>query len=268
MENNVKTLSRLIEQKTGIIYADHNLYQLENRVKTVMTEFNFKAEEDFYNDVLINPRVLEKILDLATNNETSFFRDPGVFEGITSFVIPEILKVRPVGALKVWSAACSKGQEPYSIIMQLENNRNKFSSVVTYSLTCTDISKRVLDQGRSGIYSSLEVDRGLSVEDKNKYFVNVGSNQWQVRPEFRKYATFQQLNLLDTTPLRDSFDIISCRNVLIYQNVENKKKIISELAKKLNPGGFLILGGAESLFGLSDDFVTKEHNRHMFHQRK
>ena len=267
---NLKKLAALIQDKTGIVYSDHNLYQLENRVKNLMTQLEIGEQSVFYAEVLTrgNYKILDQVLDLATNNETSFFRDPWMFDGIGSLILPSLIKSQQSAQIKIWSAACSTGQEPYSLVMQLEKERKKSALFTNHSLVCTDISDRVLKQAESGIYSSLEINRGISEPDKRAFFTDLEDGSWQIRSEFRRNLSFQTLNLLSVAGFPNLFDLVLCRNVLIYQTVENKMKIISEVAKKIRPGGFLILGGAESLFGLSDEFESIECNNAIFHQKK
>jgi chemotaxis protein methyltransferase CheR len=205
------------------------------------------------------------LIDTATNNETSFFRDPMVFKAIRTVLDSLIAKKSSTyERLRIWSAACSTGQEVYSLAIMLEGMGAKIP--FTYEILATDISERVLKRASDGRYSQLEVQRGLAATQLVKYFkpeTPASANDpafWTINSELKRNITFQKLNLLDPWPGHKTCDIVLCRNVLIYQTIENKKKVVAKIADILEPGGFLILGGAESLIGISDalDYVTIE----------
>jgi chemotaxis protein methyltransferase CheR len=232
---------------------------LYNRLQNIVKILNFQDINELWKDIQLNGlQISEKslILDMATNNETSFFRDPNVFE---FFKNEFLLKIKSNSEkIKVWSAAASTGQEMYSLAMIFEELKEKGINK-NYEILGTDISDRVLKQAENGMYSQLEIQRGLPAQMMVKYFEQVQTEDstlpyYRIKPQLKSKITLKQMNLLQYWPEIGRFDIIFCRNFLIYLSVENKKKIIDRFTKILNPEGFLILGGAESLIQLSERF--------------
>lgn len=266
MEVNVECLryfAKVIESETGILYSEANFYQLTPRIIELARVFGFASTDDLWAHVQKNSLTAEQkhmIFDAATNNETSFFRDRKVFDAIH-----EIFNLigREKETMKVWSAACSTGQECYSMAMTYLESRGERSMKNIFSILATDLSDRVLAKASKGIYSELEVQRGLPPELKVKYFEPIAPNpatlgdtsvNWKVKKELSENIHFKRINLLDPWVHSHKFDVVLCRNVLIYQSPENKKKVIQRIYDNLEPSGYLILGGAESLSGISDHF--------------
>jgi chemotaxis protein methyltransferase CheR len=193
---------------------------------------------------------LAEIVDALTTNETSWFRDNTPFSALRTHIVPALRADRPVlDGLRVWSAACSTGQEPYSLAMTLADVLGPGSR---FAITATDLSDRVLAQARSGRYSQLEINRGLPAPMMVRYFQRNG-HEWQVADELRRTITFQKHNLLDLPPA-GPFDIVFLRNVLIYFDLETKRSILSRVHRVLRPGGFLVLGAAETTIGVDGDW--------------
>jgi chemotaxis protein methyltransferase CheR len=253
----VNYFAQLIEKEIGIQYNAVNGHLLENRLHDLAKTLGFANFEAFWNEVKGRPLKLserEAILDIATNNETSFFRDMEIFD----FFKNDFLPMNSSSPLRIWCGASSTGQEPYSLAIILNQLKDAGQSR-NYEILATDFSERVLKQAASGIYSQLEVQRGLTPPMLARFFEPIPgatSNlaKFKIKAELSRSITFKRLNLLEAWNHRDKFDIIFCRNVLIYQDIENKKKVIARLASSLSPGGYLVLGGAESLLGLSSDF--------------
>jgi chemotaxis protein methyltransferase CheR len=243
--------ARYIEAELGIVYADHNYFQLQNRLEEIskligaadLPALHATAEKGITGDFR------KLLLDTATNNETSFFRDAKVFRALESHLR------RPEGRsapMRIWSAASSTGQEALSLAMTIRELGEDGPSA--YSITGTDISERALTKARSATYSQLEVQRGLSAKLLVKYFTKNERDEWTACPLLTSNTTFQSMNLKAPFPFRQPFDIVLCRNVLIYQKVESKKEILLRIAAALSPGGLLVLGSGESLIGLLDNF--------------
>lgn len=251
----LKYFAKYIESELGIVYVEANFFQLEHRLKNIATQFGFNTLEELHAKAKlgITGSMKNLLLDLATNNETSFFRDAAIFRALSGFIVPEILARGYKSSLDIWCCASSAGQEVYSTMMELQQFK-KTNSLPPISFLASDVSDTILVKAKSGIYTQLEVQRGLPAKLMVEYFTKDESDNWHIKDNIKNCITFKKINLLDSWGHIGPFDIIFCRNVLIYQNVENKIKIISELAKKLNPKGYLILGAAESLFGLSNEF--------------
>jgi len=208
------------------------------------------------------------VVDAMTTNETLWFRDQYPFELLKTKLFPELKDVRR--PLKIWSAASSSGQEPYSIAMSVAEFQSKNPGVLKMGaqIIGTDISNTMLDMCKNAEYDSLALARGLSMERRQKFFKDSGNGMAQVVDPIRKMVSFRHLNLLDSYALMGKFDIIFCRNVLIYFSPEVKAKIISQFAQALNPKGYLFLGASESMAGLSDSFDMVRCNPGIIYQKK
>lgn len=274
----LKFFADFIEDKLGIIYAKDNYYQLERRLTEIATQLNLSGPEELWQKAQggIVGQMKMLLLDLATNNETSFFRDPGLFKAIEDRILnePRFGGDAP-SPLRIWCCASSTGQEVYSMAILL-NAWKRFNPRRTFTFLATDYSERVLKQAEEGRYSQLEIQRGLPATMLVRYFhsetkVEASGSQapsWVVNDELKKGITFKQQNLLDDFGPIGPFDLVLCRNVLIYQSVEKKRKIIAEIARRMVPGGYFILGAAESLMGLSDDFEQKQVDRAVVYEKR
>ena len=198
------------------------------------------------------PALIKHVCDAMTTNETLFFRDSKPFVALEQEILPAAAararaENRPV---RIWCAASSTGQEPYSIAMIVAQTEHLLGGVKV-EISATDFSAAALERARAGVYNQFEVQRGLPVQLMMKYFTQVPEG-FQVKPEIRQRVTYQEINLLDPFPAYWRFDIIFCRNVLIYFDVPTKKDVIDRMARVLAPGGSLFLGGTESTLGVTD----------------
>ncbi len=261
----------LIFAELGIIYEHENYYQLESRLSDVAKQLDFSSIDDLYKaaQTSLTPAMKLLLFDFATNNETLFFRDHNAFSAIESVVLANPSpKNRP---LRVWSAACSTGQEVYSLAILFEKIKDKMP-YSGFEILASDISERALAQAQNGIYNQLQVQRGLTATQLLAYFHQISdkeaSSEWQIKPEFKKHIRFCKLNLRDSFAKLDSFDLILCRNVLIYQSTKGKQDIIERLYSRLEDGGYLLLGAAESLLGISDAFEMVQTPKATLYQKR
>ena len=250
-----------IFKHTGIHYAEANFYQLDARILKLMKFLDTDKEAEVLQAlqaVSVKPAVHQMIIDLATNNETYFFRDPVVFQSIQNELVPQWLAKLDKGeSLRIWSAAASSGQEIYSVLMNIESQRPGAISLPGFQFRATDISQQILNKAKTGIYTQLEVQRGLPILLLTKYFKQTDKGEWQIDPRFSKAIDFSSFNLLlDPYPV-NHFDLVLCRNVLIYQKKENKSLVLAKIYSALKPGGLLILGNTENTYGLNQDFVSQ-----------
>ena len=269
-QNVLKFFADFIEAELGIIYVEANYFQLEHRLKDIATQLGYAdivALHQVARSGIIG-QMRSLILDLATNNETSFFRDNSIYKALSEAIVPEIIKDGNKSSIQLWSAASSSGQEVYSIAMTVDQMRITDSAVPALRIFASDVSDTILKRAESGVYSQLEVQRGLPARLMIQYFDKNEQDQWVVKSNLRNGISFQKLNLLHGWGGIGPFDIVFCRNILIYQSVENKIKIIKEIWKHLNPRGYLVLGAAESLFGLSQDFDQLVHGSAVFYRKK
>ncbi|EKP0308858.1 protein-glutamate O-methyltransferase [Aeromonas veronii] len=251
-----KQFSNFLAVQSGIVLGDNKQYLVKSRLSPLMAQFGIESLSDLVTRAMsVRERDLKMaVVDAMTTNETLWFRDTYPFQLLTDKIFPELGKSgRPI---KIWSAASSSGQEPYSIAMTaLEQQMKKPGTLPGgVQIVGTDISTTMLNQCKEGVYDSLALARGLSPERKKMFFEPCGDNKMRVAERVRKLTTFRPLNLLESYSLLGKFDIIFCRNVLIYFAPEVKSKILNQFATSLNPGGYLMLGASESLAGLTDRF--------------
>lgn len=184
-------------------------------------------------------------------------------------MVPDIVSENPsLSKIRIWSAAGSTGQEAYSIAMSMEQAKSENASFPDYEIMVTDVSERVLKKSKEGIYSQLEIQRGLPARLLIQYFDKEKDNEWRVKENLRNKLSFRNLNLLDPFPYFGEFDIIFCRNVLIYQSVENKAAVVSKFEKCLGNRRFFVLGAAESMLGVSNRFDQIHFESAVFYRKK
>ncbi len=220
-----------------------------------MSKFNLGSLSDLLRDVVTgrNRELRVAAVDAMTTNETLWFRDTYPFDVLANKLLPEVAaNKRPI---KIWSAASSSGQEPYSIGMTiLETQQKRPGMLSSVSITATDISASMLDMCRAGIYDNLALGRGLSPERRRTFFEDAGDGRMKIKDNVKRLVNFRPQNLMESYGLLGKFDIIFCRNVLIYFSPEMKSQVLNQMANSLNPGGYLLLGASESLTGLTDRF--------------
>ena len=251
-----KQFSDFLEAQSGIVLGANKQYLVKSRLAPLLGQFGAASLSDLIKRSMdVRERELKMtVVDAMTTNETLWFRDIYPFQLLTDKIFPELGKNgRP---LKIWSAASSSGQEPYSIAMiALEHQFKKPGTLPGgVQIVGTDISPTMLNQCKEGVYDNLALARGLSPERKRQFFEPCGDNKMRVTERVKKLVSFRPFNLLDNYSLLGKFDIIFCRNVLIYFAPEVKSKILNQFASSLNPGGYLMLGASESLTGLTDRF--------------
>lgn len=256
MINNLfyKSLAMMIEKETGILYLESDYDRLVYRVKKLKELLKVDTDEELLS-VLQNTNssnIQSLLISTATNNETSFFRDKKPFEVFCNNIIPEVLKFKKKRILKIWSVASSTGQEPYSLAMKIKETPDLFDCII--DIQGSDIDEEVLLKCKAGIYNQEEVQRGLPTQFLSKYFDQVSLTSWSVKNSVKDLITFFRFNLLTEIYPDKEYDIIFCRNVLIYQSIENKTKVINNLYNALASKGFLVLGGAENLIGIKSNF--------------
>ena len=258
-----------LEQQCGIVLGENKQYLVKSRLAPLMARFDVASLSELVVKTL-SPRERQlraAVVDAMTTNETLWFRDNYPFELLKNKLFPEFAELRrPV---KIWSAASSSGQEPYSIAMSAaEFKQSKPGAMSGINIVGTDISNTMLDICKNAEYDSLALARGLSAERRRKFFADSGNGMAKVNDDIKSMVSFRHLNLLDSFALMGKFEIIFCRNVLIYFSPEVKAKIIKQFHQALNPKGYLFLGASESMTGLSDDFEMIRCNPGIIYQKK
>lgn len=243
-----------LQEACGILLGDNKQYLVKSRLRRILDENNLESLGALLERLRRPGRanLRETVIDAMTTNETLWFRDNHPFRIFQEKLLPEFAERKPAQPLRIWSAACSTGQEPYSVAMVVEEfRRARPGKLRDVKIVATDISRSVLDVARQGEYEMLAIGRGLSPERQRQFFTPSENGGWKIKPQIRSMVEFKELNLLDRY-LLGKFDIILCRNVLIYFSVDLKKDILTRMHAALNPGGYLILGASESLNGLPD----------------
>lgn len=269
--NSFKSLAKFIEDELGIVYSEQNFYQLQGRIEEISNIIGVqdlkKLGEMFRSGGLVQYEQL--LLDLSTNNETSFFRDQRIFDRLEQIFTDAIKSSTSLPKpLRIWSAACSSGQEPVSLAILLFELGKKLNVKIDFSIISSDISESILLKAKQGSYSNLEVSRGLSEYYLLKYFKRNDLGKWELNQEIRDHLFYQKINLINDYPFEDQFHLILCRNVLIYQNIASKKEILRKITNKLIPGGYLVLGSGESLIGLSTDYEQMALDNAIIYRKK
>ncbi len=251
-----------LEDACGIVLGDNKHYLVASRLNRLLKELDVDSVGALIEHMKKNPRsgIRERIIDAMTTNETFWFRDNHPYELLKDLVFPEIAKKKP-NQVRIWSAASSSGQEAYSISMIIhEYLQTRPGSLPNkFDIVGTDISPTMLSLARSARYDALALSRGLSPERKQRFF-NLVDDCWEIKQEIRSRVRFNELNLMNSYTSLGKFDVVFCRNVLIYFSAESKKDILRRISHTLVPGGYLFLGSTETLASYSDDFDTVRHN--------
>ncbi len=238
----------LLEEFCGIVLGANKQYLVTSRLTRLMNENSFSDLGGLVEKLkgVGSSELRGRVIDLMTTNETQWFRDDYPFSVLLSVIYPGFTAAKK-SHIKVWSSACSTGQEPYSIAMAMAEHQKTSASRMSGTIIGTDISPTVIEQAKSGVYQLSEIDRGLSPERKKSYFIELPDGIWKLKDELRRNVSFRNFNLLDSYKALGKFDVIFCRNVLIYFSTEVRNQIIGGMTDILNDGGYLVLGASESL---------------------
>lgn len=258
-------LAKLLYQRSGLVLTKEKGYLLESRLMPIARRWNMTDISDLCNALRqrMDENLLADITDAMTTNESSFFRDQKPFDQFRQIVLPRFLQSKASSRkLRIWSAACSNGQEPYSLAMILDEEKAKLAGW-QIEIVATDLCRDVLDKAKQGMYTQFEVQRGLPIQMLVKHFTQVG-DKWQISETMRKQIKFQQFNLLGDLRVLGNFDIIFCRNVLIYFDQPTKTKILEGMATMLPQDGVLYLGGAETVLGITQKFKPMDGQRGLY----
>ena len=253
-----------LKRRSGIVIGKDKLYLLESRLSPLARKEGLASIDELITVVRQrrDERLMTQIVDAMTTNETFFFRDKTPFEHLEKVVFPALASARPGQRIRILSAACSTGQEAYSIAMMLDQNPRLVGGA-SVEIVATDISERVLEKARAGIYSQFEVQRGLPIRYLMSYF-NQQGDVWKLSDSIKSKVNFRSLNLLEPLTGLGSFDVVLCRNVLIYFDLQTKRDILTRLSRQMSERSFLLLGAAETVVGVVDAFVANKDNRGLY----
>jgi chemotaxis protein methyltransferase CheR len=258
-------LRKLLKERSGLDLSTDKQYLVESRLVPLARRFGLPGITELVQKMKAGSveAATAEVVEAMTTNETFFFRDKIPFDHLRETMVPALLQARANRrTLRIWCAASSTGQEPYSIAMCLK----EFGAALTgwrVEILATDLSQGVLEKSRAGLFSQFEVQRGLPIQLLVKHFTQVGE-LWQLNADIRAMVQHRQLNLLQDFGQLGTFDVIFCRNVLIYFDQDTKVGTLERLARAIEPDGFLVLGAAESVVGISDAFKPHPDRRGLY----
>jgi chemotaxis protein methyltransferase CheR len=263
-QSDYEYLRKLLKDHSGLDLSVDKQYLIESRLLPLARKASLADIGELVQKLKGgSSAVIAQVVEAMTTNETFFFRDKVPFDHFRDSILPEIIKARANRkSIRIWCAAGSTGQEPYSLAMCVKEMSAALSGW-RVEIIATDISQEVLEKSKAGIYSQFEVQRGLPIQMLVKYFKQIGE-LWQLNPDIRAMVQHRQLNLLHDFAQLGAFDIIFCRNVLIYFDQETKINIFGRLARVMEPDGFLVLGAAETVVGLTDVFKPFPERRGLY----
>jgi chemotaxis protein methyltransferase CheR len=258
-------LRKYLKERSGLVLSADKQYLVESRLLPVARSAGFANLGDLVRALMIgNAEALTRaVVEAMMTHESFFFRDKLPFDHFRQTIMPALIAARNnVRTIRIWCAAASTGQEPYSLAMCLREMEQKIAGW-RIELLATDLGNDVLEKARQGLYSQFEVQRGLPIQLLIKHFTQVGE-LWQIAPDIRSMVKYQQLNLLADFARLGRFDLILCRNVLIYFDTETKISVLNRLARSTASDGYLMLGAAETVIGLSNSFKVVPDKRGLY----
>lgn len=258
-------LRQFLKSRSGLVLSNEKQYLIESRLLPVARKTGLQSIAALVAK-LKEPRetaLAEAVVEAMTTNESFFYRDKTPFEHFTQVMMPELLKSRASQKkIRIWCAAASTGQEPYTLAMCLKEMEAKVAGW-RIEILGTDISNEVLERAKSGTYTQFEVQRGLPIQLLLKYFTQQGES-WTIAPQLRSMVQWRKFNLLENFAAFGQFDIVFCRNVLIYFDQTTKVDILGRISKIMAPDGYLVLGAAETVVGLTDAFKPAPERRGLY----
>lgn len=269
-----KALREFIYARCGIFFSESKQYFLENRLSRRVSDLGLRDYESYLAHLqgASGRAELTSLFNEITTNETSFWRNPPQIEAFQRIVLPEavsLLKARPGTKLRIWSAACSSGEEPYTLALVCQEVKDTLLRGLQVEILATDISERVLAQAREGVYGSYTL-RNLTPEQIKRHFDPMGQDTFLVRPELKQMITFQNCNLVDYPAYKalGFFDVIFCRNVLIYFDDAVKTKVLRGFHEQLHPKAFLLVGHSESIHSFNAGFELMHFSKAMGYRKR
>jgi chemotaxis protein methyltransferase CheR len=256
-EHEFDVLRVFLKTRSGLALSQDKRYLVESRLKAVYEHAGLESLSKLCGELKSGKhKALEKaVVDAMTTNETFFFRDKSPFDIFENTLLPRFLKERAsTRRLRIWCAAASTGQEPYSIAMILKEAATRLAGW-KIDLVASDISLEVLEKAKAGVYNQFEVQRGLPPRLLAKYFLQSG-DQWRISPEIRAMVDFRYVNLIEDFSFFGIFDIIYCRNVLIYFDLNTKRDVLARLSEAMEADAVLLMGASETVLGVSDLFYS------------
>ena len=259
-----------LEKQCGIVLGENKQYLVRSRLASLLYKHKYESADELIDVVVrgFDRALLQSVIDAMTTNETLWFRDNYPFDLLVNNLLPSLSSKNQ--RVRIWSAACSSGQEPYSIAMSvLEYQRQRPGALrAGVEIVATDLSSEMLQKCELGLYDELSLARGLSPQRRQTFFQQGDNGMMQVKPEVRRMVTFKSLNLLTNYASLGRFDIVFCRNVLIYFSADVKQRILQQIAGQLQPEGILFLGASESISAASSTYSMVKCHPGLYYQKK
>ncbi|MFB3850583.1 MAG: protein-glutamate O-methyltransferase CheR [Acidobacteriota bacterium] len=251
-----RKLTSLIYDRTGLFFGENSRFFLEKRVELRITALNLRNLDEYVRYLMFDSdseKEWDSLITTITTNETYFMREERQLKCFKEDILPEIAKKRAGSKIRIWSAGCSSGEEPYTIAILVKESKCVPEHYV--EILATDINSRVINKAKEGIYGESSF-RSVNEAFKARWFISEGNQKWRIKDEVKARVTFQRFNLfeLDRYALLGNFDVIFCRNVIIYFDMDAKVKVVERFFDKLHDGGYLLLGHSESLISVTEKF--------------
>ena len=264
-----RLLREAIYKRSGMWFSDSSKYLLQKRLSPRVRELNFDSFQKYFYFLQYDPRSdaeYDSIYDLVTTNETYFFREPAQLTAFIEEIVPDLLSKKTLKKIRIWSAGCSSGEEPYSLAMLLQEAG--WYEHASFEIFASDINQQVLARARKGQYRE-NAFRSTEATVRERYFAREADNSWRIKDEIRNRVQFGRLNLYDAArvSLLGHLDLIFCRNVIIYFDDSSKRVVVHNFYNRLIDGGYLLLGHSESLISLSTQFKLRHLKNDMVYQR-
>ena len=259
-----KAICNFVQKSSGIVLSQSKEYLVDSRLKPIAEEHGFADIGALARGLTLAPEAVKAaVTDAMTTNETFFFRDKTPFTLFEEIILPELVKARRVARrLRIWCAAASTGQEPYSLAMLLLKHKRALAGLKV-DIVGTDLSVSAIARAKQGRYTQFEVQRGLPVDLLVKHFTQEGTH-WLISDEIKRMVKFSLLNLLEPYSSIGLVDVVYCRNVLIYFDGETKKQVLTSLRKAMRPDGYLVLGAADTVMGSNGEFERANNKRGLY----
>ncbi|WP_284734424.1 CheR family methyltransferase [Sphingosinicella terrae] len=265
-QSSQRILASLLEARTGQQITFNRRWRIDSALSSIMRERDFANVDQLVARLVAgrDPALTESVIEALLNNETYFFRDKLPFDLLFGGPVKRLEQARQrEKRLSIWCAGCSTGQEVYSLAMSFADEKTRWQGW-KIDIVGTDLSRRTIEKARAGIYSQFEVQRGLPVVQMIRHFDEVGGREWKISPVLRDAVRFEARNISDAPPHPGKFDIILCRNVLLYFSPEMKRLAFTRLSQAIAADGSLMLGAGETVIGLTDRFVSDPENRGLY----
>jgi chemotaxis protein methyltransferase CheR len=259
-------IATLVRERSGLVLSADKAYLVESRLAPIARRDGFPAIEEMVAAIRVrrDSKLTDAVVDAMTTNETFFFRDKTPFDIFETTVLPELIARKRGGTIRVWCAAASTGQEPYSLAMVADAMGPRMGGC-KLEIVGTDISERCLEKAKAGTFTQFEVQRGLPMTMLVKHFKKE-TDTWRIEEKLKANVRFRPMNLLDDFRGLGRFDVIFCRNVLIYFDTPTKKQVLERMSSQVEGPGYLFLGAAETVLGVTDTFKPVHGQRGLYVQ--